>query len=87
MKLGDFWPSRKPTTATGSRAVTPSDSADIVAGETALGLYVTGAGDVSFVCPDGTSDTWTVPANFILPVPVTRVRATGTTATGIKAIM
>jgi hypothetical protein len=68
----------------GSAPVTPNDSADLT--EIARSLYVTGAGDVKFDGADGTTDTWTVPANFVIPVAVRRVYATGTTATGIKAI-
>lgn len=49
-------------------------------------VYVTGAGDISFVGADGETDTWTVPANFYIPVRMQKVLATGTTATGIHGI-
>jgi len=68
----------------GSAAVTPSDSVNFT--RIARSLYVTGAGDVSFVGADGVVATWTVPANFLIPVMATRVNSTLTTATGIKAI-
>lgn len=70
----------------GSVAITPSDATVIAI----RSLYVTTAGDVSFVGADGETDTWTVPDNFIIPVMMTKVRATGTTggagATGLKGI-
>jgi hypothetical protein len=47
-------------------------------------LYVTVAGAVKFTTIGGTTDTWTVPANFIIPMVISRVWSTGTTATGIK---
>jgi hypothetical protein len=65
-------------------AVTPSDSADNVGtGNVAIGLYVTVAGNVSFI----DAVTVTVPANFILTCSVARVKATGTAATGIFALI
>jgi hypothetical protein len=70
----------------GSFPITPSDSTTIAA----RSLYVTSAGDVCFVGVDGTTDTWTVPDNFIIPIAVTKVKASGTTggagATGIHGI-
>lgn len=64
--------------------ITPSDSTVLT--PPLRSLYVTGAGDVSFVTLNGTTDTWTVPANFVIPVVMVRVRLTGTTATGLKGI-
>jgi len=64
--------------------VTPSDLTDLA--KTAVALYITGAGDVEFDTPAGETRTVTVPANFILPVGATRVRAASTTATGIHAL-
>lgn len=84
MLAREFWSERRPTSGAGSAAVSPSDTVPLT--DLALGLYVTVAGDVCFVGADGTTDTWTVPANFIIPVPVMQVKATGTTATGIHAI-
>jgi hypothetical protein len=68
----------------GMALLTPSDVADLAT--TARSLYVTVAGDVRFKGLDGNTVTVTVPANFILPVAVNRLFATGTTATSIFAI-
>lgn len=64
-----------------------SGSETITTGTTlinASGLYVEGGGTLEMEFPDGTTDTWTVPDNFILPMNVSKV--TGGTATGIHAI-
>jgi hypothetical protein len=69
-------------------SVTPSDSANNVGtGNVAIGLYLTVAGDVSFIDVDDNTITVTVPANFILTCSVARVKLTGTTATGIFALI
>lgn len=68
----------------GSASVTPSNSTDLA--QVARSLYVTVAGDVTFTGLDGVDSVWTVPANFIIPVAMTRVKSTGTTATGLIAI-
>lgn len=75
-------------------AVTPSDTVAI--GETTAGdgnakapkaLYVGGAGNLVAVQPDGRVVTFTgVPAGSVLPITVTRVNATSTTATAIVAL-
>lgn len=64
--------------------VTPSNTTILAC----AGLYVTTGGNVRLEFEDGTTDTWTVPSFFIIPLAVKRVRDdTGsTTATGIKAI-
>jgi len=67
----------------GSKAITPADS---LLTTPILSLYVTVAGSVAFLGMDGQADTWTVPANFIIPVAMTQVSATGTTATGLHGI-
>jgi hypothetical protein len=69
--------------------VTTSDSADNVGtGNVAIGLYVTVGGTVSWVDYDGvTIGPVTVPSNFYINCSVTRVRATGTAATGIFALI
>ncbi|WP_417242611.1 spike base protein, RCAP_Rcc01079 family [Celeribacter sp.] len=66
-------------------AVTPSDSIDLV--DVAVALYVEGGGTVAFVSAGGGSRSVTLPDNAILPVGVRRVDATGTTATGIHALV
>jgi hypothetical protein len=69
-------------------AVTPNDSADNVgAGNIAIGLYVTGAGAVSWQDVSGNTITATVPAFFYINCSVRRVLSTGTGATGIFALI
>lgn len=86
MTLAEFFFRRRPESpGQGSVTVTPSDSVDLAI--PAASLYVTVAGDVAFIGADGETDTWTVPANFIIPIAIKRVKATGTTATGIHAIV
>lgn len=66
--------------------VTPSDSADLP--DVAVALYVSGAGTVVVDTISGaTARTVPVAENMLLPVGVKRVRATGTTATGIFALV
>lgn len=74
--------------------VTPNDSADNLGtdpanGEanTAIGLYIQTAGDVVITTLRGDDRTVTVPANFYLVCGLTRVKSTGTTATGIFALV
>lgn len=74
--------------------VTPNDSADNLGtdpanGEanTAIGLYIETAGDVVFTTLRGDDRTVSVPANFYLVCGATRVKSTGTTATGIFALV
>lgn len=68
--------------------VTKSDSTDNVGeGNIAIGLYITAAGNVSFQNKDGNTRTVTVPANYTLVCSVKRVLDTGTTATGIHALV
>ena len=67
---------------------TPDDNNDNVGdGNIAIGLYITGAGDVSFQNKDGVVRTVTVPANFYLVCSVKRVMNSGTDATGIHALV
>lgn len=65
--------------------VTPSDSTDFV--DVAVALYVEGGGTVAFVSAAGEARSVVLTDNAILPVGVRRVDATGTTATGIHALM
>lgn len=67
--------------------VTPSDTVDIVAGAAALGIRCKGAaGDVVIVTLEG-ERTYPIALEEVLPVGIFRVKATGTTATGIWAYM
>ena len=91
MTPANFFSARNPNSGSGSATVAPSDSANLVnpatnQAELALALYVEVAGAVAFVGADGQTDTWNVPNNFYINVPVKKVKATGTTATGIHAI-
>lgn len=61
-------------------AVTPSDSTVI----TAFGFYVGVTGNVAVVTSRGTGVTFTaVPAGEIIPLAISKVMSTGTTATNI----
>jgi hypothetical protein len=62
-------------------AITPSNTDDLTG--TCIGLYVTGTGNIVYLNADGVERTVTVPNNFKLDCIVKRVKATGTTATGI----
>lgn len=68
--------------ADNATAVTPSDSTDL--SYTSRALYVGGAGNIVVTMAGGGDVTFTaVPAGSILPVRVTRVKSTSTTATAI----
>ena len=67
-------------------AVTPADGADLSVKPT-RGLMVGADGDVSVIFMGDTSAvTLTLKAGVVYPFAVNRVRSTGTTATGIKAL-
>ncbi len=65
--------------------VTPSDSHDLP--NVAISLYVEKGGLVSFVTVWGTSRQVELPDFSLLPVGVRKVSATGTTASGIHAMV
>ena len=66
-------------------AVTPNDSTDIA--RISRGLYIGGSGDVAVITKDGTTTTLVnALAGTYLPIRVSRVLATGTTATNIVAM-
>ena len=68
--------------------VTPNDSTDNVGTDNvAIGLYIETGGDVVFLNKDDTERTVTVPDFFYLISSVSRVKSTGTTATGIHALV
>lgn len=71
--------------ATDILPVTPDDTIDLP--EVAIALYVENAGVVSFVTAAKKARTVNVASNSILPVGTRRVNATGTTATGIHAMV
>jgi hypothetical protein len=65
-------------------AATPSDTTDLPSVSRALLARV--AGDISVITIDGTTIALPVQAGVIFPISAKRVRATGTTATGIFAL-
>ncbi|HMO09693.1 MAG TPA: hypothetical protein PKD10_18905 [Paracoccaceae bacterium] len=65
--------------------VVPNDGADLP--DTAVALYIQTGGALSIVTVRGNTRTVSVADHSILPVGVRRVRATGTTATGIHAFL
>jgi len=68
--------------ADNATAVTPSDSTDLA--YTSRALYIGGAGNLVVTMAGGGDITFSaVPAGSILPIRVTRVKATSTTATSI----
>ena len=69
-------------------SVTPSDSTDNVGtNNVAIGLYVTVGGTISWIDYDGNTIATTVPSNFYVTSSVSRVKATGTAATGIFSLI
>lgn len=70
----------------GMAQITPSDTNNIVDQGYARSLFIVGAGNIHCTGLDGVEFTVAVPANFILPVAVTKVWAASTTATPIFAI-
>ena len=71
--------------AVGAAAITTSDSATI---PTTRGIYIGGSGDIKVDMADsGTGITFVgISAGVLLPLQVTRVYATGTTATNLVAV-
>jgi len=68
--------------------VTTNDSTDNVgSGNIAIGLYIETGGDVVFLNKDSNERTVTVPDFHTLTCSVKRVKSTGTTATGIHALV
>ncbi len=66
--------------------ITPSDTTDL--NDVAIALYVENGGVVVFdSAAVGATRTVTVSDGMILPVGVRRIRATGTTATGVHALV
>lgn len=71
--------------ATDIQPVTPDDV--VLLPEVAVALYVENGGTLSIVTVRDNSRTVTVSDQSILPVGIRRVNATGTTATGIHAMV
>ena len=71
--------------ASHAAAVVPDDSNDLT--DVTRWVYVGGTGDLVVVMSDGAIATFTgVPAGTLLPIRVSRVKATGTTAGEISAL-
>ena len=71
--------------ATDILPVVPDDVVDLA--EVAIALYVETGGQISFLTARGGVRNVTVADQSILPVGVRRVNATGTTASGIHAMV
>lgn len=72
----------------GAVAITPSDSAFVPGGEVSA-LMCTGAGNVAVQLRDGSQVTLAITAGFLnrLPLSITKVLTTGTTATGLTGFV
>lgn len=68
-----------------AKAITPSDTVDLVEGTTEA-VYVGGAGVVVAVFEDGSTANFTAVAGGLLPIKVKRINATSTTATLLVAL-
>lgn len=66
-------------------AVTPNDGTDLANGVTRA-LYIGTAGDLSVVMVSGVTISFSNVPVGILPIAVTRVRSSGTSALGIVAL-
>lgn len=89
MAATDLFGSIKPghdAPARSAAAVTPSDGTDM--SFVTRGLYIGTAGDVTVIMADtGTAILFkAVPAGTVLPIMVSRVKSTGTTASDIVAL-
>jgi len=71
--------------ATDALPVTPSDGDDLPV--VAVGLYVETGGEISLITAAGETRSVSVADFSLLPLGIRRVRATGTTATGIHAMV
>lgn len=71
--------------ATDIAPVTPDDTNDLP--DLAMALYVETGGAISVITARGQTRTVAVADYSILPVAVRRVRAAGTTATGVYALV
>jgi hypothetical protein len=71
--------------ASNAAAVTPNDSTDLT--YTSRAIFVGGAGNIAVTMAGGQSVTFTgIIAGALLPIRVSRILSTGTTATNIMAI-
>ncbi|WP_425105493.1 spike base protein, RCAP_Rcc01079 family [Ancylobacter sp.] len=75
----------KAAPASGIIAVTPSDTVDLAT--VSRGIFVGTGGNISLICGGTTGLFKNVPSGTTLPVCASRVRATGTTAADIIALL
>jgi hypothetical protein len=75
------------TPARSAVAITPDDNTDLARGAT-RGLYIGGGGDVTVIMADDSAAVTLagLVAGVVHPLRVKRVKATGTTATGIVGL-
>ncbi|WP_404404943.1 hypothetical protein [Pelagibacterium halotolerans] len=67
-------------------SITPDDAADLT--QTIRGIYVGATGDLSVVAASGAQAVFVgVPGGTVLPVSVSRVMATGTTASNLVGLI
>jgi hypothetical protein len=67
-------------------AVTPADATPLPGG-ICRGVFVTGTGNITGVTPSGATVVLTgIPINTVVPIDLSIIGATGTTATGILAL-
>ncbi|SIO11912.1 spike base protein, RCAP_Rcc01079 family [Vannielia litorea] len=86
--MNDPFKNRTPSLAgpaTDILPITPSDGTDLAA--VCVSLYVETGGSLSIVTQGGQTRSVSVGDRTILPVGVRRVRATGTTASGIHGFV
>ena len=69
------------------QSVTPSDSVDVNGGKAVFIICKGSAGDIAVITAAGNTVTYPIAAEEILPVGITRVLATGTTATTLWAFI
>ncbi|RAH96532.1 hypothetical protein DLJ53_31975 [Acuticoccus sediminis] len=66
--------------------ITPNDTTDLT--QAVRAIYVGNGGDVNLITASGSTVTFpAVGGSMVLPVATTRVRATGTTASGIVGLV
>lgn len=74
-----------PSVASDIVPITPSDDDDLQ--RAAMAIYVEGAGNISVITNSGQTRTFGVTAFSLIPLAVTRILSTNTTATGIHALV
>jgi hypothetical protein len=79
-----YTPPLRSDPASNAGPITPSDSEDLA--YATRGLMAEGAGSISVLMLGGQTVTFTALASTVYPFRVTRVLATGTTATGILGL-